>query len=245
LLQWKVCVILGAIDGIPSTDPQGFKRASPGALKSAIAKLRAGLRADGTYEDISEWDTHSHQWSLLAEWSRVVDWPIRYGGREHDVYHDQASSRWFKLTKPSAAGFTIEICEGQLFVLAATPLQYLARWRIGNHIFGDDVAFLGLAIINGKRRLAISQRDITGETPTWEEIEDLFTIQYGMRRLQLPPETLVGDYDARGYFRGRYGVFDVRPLNCVRTVDNKIVPIDVIPRVYGCDEARVLKRLSF
>ena len=240
----SLCGITQQINGIPPTDTQAFERTSRSALQSAIAKLNDGLRSDGTYEGISEWDTHTHQWQLLEEWCIVVDWPLRFGGREHDVYYDQSSSRWFKLTKPSAAGFTIDICEGRLFPLLATPLQYLARWRIGNRLFGDDVAFHGVAITKGERRLMISQRDITGETPEWQEIEDLFTNQYGMRRLHLAPGTLVGDYDARAYFRGRYGIFDVRPLNCVRTNEGGIVPIDVIPRVYGCEDAKVLKQLS-
>ena len=124
----------------------------------------------------------------------------------------------------------------------ATPLEYLERWMIGNRHFGDDAQFLGISKVYGESRLVISQRDIVGESATWDEIEHTFTGTLPMRRLHTP-ETL-GGYESRAYALGRIAVFDVRPVNCVRTSIGVVVPIDVIPQIFNRRDASVLSRLS-
>jgi hypothetical protein len=123
----------------------------------------------------------------------------------------------------------------------ATPLQYLERWNIHNSLFADSVEMLGLAGRGYIRRIVISQPDIIGDDPTWEEIGHAFVQQLGMHELALGKQ--LGGYDSRAYFVGRIGVFDVRPANCVRTASGAVVPIDVIPQFFSRQDADVLKRL--
>jgi hypothetical protein len=126
-------------DGISPTDPQDVRPATKGALQSAIAILRSGLRPDGTYEGIHEGDTAVEQWRLLEAWAR--------------------SEGLVSSTRPTS-------------------------------------------------------------------------------------DALLGEYEARAYFRGRVGVFDVRPLNCVRTDTGAAVPIDVIPRLYGREASNTLRGMA-
>jgi hypothetical protein len=119
----------------------------------------------------------------------------------------------------------------------ATPLQYLERWSVGNNLFGDDAEFVGLSA--DRSRLIMSQRDVAGDAPTWDELDAAFAVQFDLRRLF--PSRLLGAYESRAYFSGRIGVFDVRPLNCVRTSSGLVVPIDVIPQFFSRVDADVLK----
>jgi hypothetical protein len=43
--------------------------------------------------------------------------------REHDVAFSDDSGRWLKFTKPWCAGFTVEVIDGELLIVLATPLQ--------------------------------------------------------------------------------------------------------------------------
>jgi hypothetical protein len=65
-----------------------------------------------------------------------------------------------------------------------------------------------------------------------------------MKRLRLPANAHVGEYESEAYFLGRLGVFDVRPLNCIRKATGEIVPIDVIPRHYSLENSRFLESLT-
>jgi hypothetical protein len=218
-----------------------------GALELAVAVLSRGIRPDGSYEGISEGDEQSYQWRTIANWAALNRAvlspefePSREGGREHDLSF--VDGRWIKFTKPWAAGYTFGIVGNELISLPATPLQYLIRWILVNRLFGDDVELLGISQRGNESRLVIAQRDVRGIAPTWGEIEKDFTENLGMRRLKTPFS--VGGYGARAYCRGRIAVFDVRPLNCVREQSGIVVPIDVIPCLFGSVGAAVLKRLS-
>lgn len=172
--------------------------------------------------------------------------PAQEGGREHDVRHDPASKRWFKFTKPDAAGYFVEGIGERLEMLPATPLQYLERWLTANRLFFDDVRLEGVWREGAHRRIVISQRDIVGTEPTWEEVERAMREDYRLARL--PVDDHLGGYAARAYVRGRLGVlvgvFDVRPVNCVRTDSGDVVPIDVIPRVFSRAEAAIVAHIA-
>lgn len=235
--------------GLPPSSPPSGRPYPPGALHSACTFLRGGLRADGTYEGVGEWDVHDHQWRLFDRWARsealilpLVFVPERVGGREHDVRHDQESQRWFKFTKPNAAGYFVELIGERMEMLPATPLQYLERWLVANRLFYDDVRLEGVWSQDATRRVVVSQPDIVGSEPTWEEVERAMREDYRLQRL--PVDDALGGYEARAYFRGRFGVFDVRPVNCVRTADGDVVPIDVIPRVFNRAEAAIVARMA-
>lgn len=91
-------------------------------------------------------------------------------------------------------------------------------------------------------RIVISQRDVGGPYPSWQELEREFTNRLGFRRFQTP--SLLGGYNSRAYFRGRVGVFDVRPANCAQVGPEMVAPFDVIPQLFGRQAATVLQRLT-
>ena len=56
---------------------------------------------------------------------------------------------------------------------------------------------------------------------------------------------LLGGYDSKAYFKGRIGIFDVRPLNCFHhAITNEVAAIDVIPRMFTRIEANQLQRMT-
>jgi hypothetical protein len=127
-------------------------------------------------------------------------------------------------------------------MLPATPLEYLERWQTNNKLFGDLVELVGIQRTPSGPRLVISQPHVPGEVSTWEEIEETFARKSRMSRLRI--EKPLGGYDARAYFKGRVGVFDVRPLNCFHhAVTHELAAIDVIPRTFSRAEANVLEGL--
>lgn len=164
---------------------------------------------------------------------------MREGGSEHDVRFDDDSRRWIKYTKPNHAGFTVEIVGDEALMLPAKPLQYLERWRYANSIFADDVELLGILRCAKGLSIVISQRDLTGESPTWDEVQELFVSTLEMS--ELSPPKFLGGYSSKCFFGARLGVFDVRPLNCVRTEAGLVVPFDVIPQVFTHSDASVLR----
>jgi hypothetical protein len=169
--------------------------------------------------------------------------PAEEGGREHDVLKPEGERLWYKFTKPWCAGYTVEVIDGKPYMMPATPLQYLERWAIGNDLFHDSVKLVGIAKDQLGCRLVVSQPDIVGSRPSWEEVDTLFAEIYGMRRL--PKSLWLGGCESRGYFAGRLGVFDVRPHNCVRDdATGEIAPIDVIPRLYSRADATEMVRLA-
>lgn len=155
------------------------------------------------------------------------------------MLHDQPTGCWTKFTKPNCAGYAVSVVDGQIIMAPATPLQYLDRWRVGNSFLGDSAEFWGMRHSTSGRSLVISQPDVPGEPPTWEELEDTFRQQFALQRLALSEP--LGDYKSRSYFSGRIGVFDVRSLNCVLTASGFIVPIDVIPQVFTSAASKTLK----
>ena len=162
----------------------------------------------------------------------------RVGGREHDVFYDPATDRWLKFTKPARAGYVVELVDGKLQMFPATPLQFLRRWRFTNRLFADDVELIGL--VDGREpRIGISQRDLSGEAPSWEELHQAMTEVYELR--QLRTNASLGAYEARAYARSRFAIFDVQPANCMRSPEGEVVPFDVIPLALDREGDAVLR----
>ena len=74
----------------------------------------------------------------------------------------------------------------------------------------------------------------------WERIDQAMVEDYGLKRLLL--DESLGGYEARAYIKGRFVVFDVRPVNCSQSSDGLIVPFDVIPQVLRLADAIDLRR---
>jgi len=236
-------------DGNSTPASQIGRRRSFGALRSAILYLRGGVRTDGTGGD-DEWDIAGSEWRRISHWAAAEGLtlpassaPERPGGREHDVRFDPESNRWLKFTKPCCAGYTVHLLELELTMLPATPLEYLERWNTHNRIFGDTVELMGFQDTNQGPRLVISQPHVPGEPASWDELEETFVSKSRMKKLSIPK--LLGGYDSRAYFKGRIGIFDVRPLNCFRhAVTHEVAAIDVIPRMFTRAEANQLEKMT-
>jgi hypothetical protein len=220
-------------------------------LQAAILFLRGGIRPDGSrdVEGWDEWDVAGSEWRLLEDWAArhqlalpAEFTPERPGGREHDVRFDPETNLWYKFTKPCCAGYTVHVEESGVSMLPATPLEYLERWNTNNRLFGELVELVGVQRTPEGPRLVISQPHVPGEISTWEEIEETFVVKSRMRRLRITQP--LGGYDAHAYFKGRVGVFDVRPLNCFHHAEtNELAAIDVIPRTFSRAEADILERI--
>lgn len=149
------------------------------------------------------------------------------GGQEHDVYHDEATDRYFKVTRDGVFGFSpgIELAlvssseDARRFHLwEASPIEYLERLLLQNELIpglnrlegvidqGDD-----LAVVTSQPRF-----DIVAVTQ--EEIDAWFVTQ-GFEKVT-----------ECGYFRAEdnLGVFDAHTKNLVRFEDT-LIPFDVIP----------------
>ena len=135
----------------------------------------------------------------------------------------------------------VELLEGRIGMFAATPLQYLRRWRLANRVLADDVELIGLAEDSRKLRIVISQRNLRGEAPTWEELHAAMIGVYDLQRVNT--NASVGGYEARAYAGKRFAIFDVRPANFVRTAEGDVIPFDVIPQVLNRQDAVTLRGL--
>jgi hypothetical protein len=233
---------------LPSTTESNRDERAQIALNSAIAYTLGGLRTNAE-GDSSDWGERSGQeWRLLKSFCASEglavpgDIALEPGGSEHDAFLDPVSRRWFKFTKPGRCGWHVDIDEDSCTMLPATPLQYLARWRISNHLFHDDAGLVGIARTEAGNRIVISQRHIFGEGPSWDEIDEYFVDQRKFKRIDPPKLDSCGGYHSRAYWFGRYAVFDVRPPNCILDKSGSVVPIDVIPVVCPSVGASYLSR---
>jgi len=210
------------------------------ALADVIAEGFRRLRADGPGD---EGERAGEEWRALELWCRETGFwlledagPEREGGREHDVRFEPELRRWIKFTKPWMAGYAVDL-EAEPLLLPATPLQYFLRMEAQNHLFGDDVRFMGLWPDKAGLRIVVSQPDWIGEAPTFEDIETSLNEQ-GYRRINLPP---LGNYEAHSYLGDGVALFDVHPRNCIVQSSGLLIPFDCIAVVLTDDE---LMRLS-
>jgi len=113
----------------------------------ALTYLRAGLSRDGRSPEAASF---SSQEACLTEWAESLglllsadDLPSKAvkGGQEHDIWHEEASDRYWKLTRNKVFGLSpgIELAlvsssqDARRFHLwEATPFQYLERLRLHN-----------------------------------------------------------------------------------------------------------------
>ncbi|MEN9676372.1 MAG: hypothetical protein RIS76_2268 [Verrucomicrobiota bacterium] len=205
----------------------------PDLVRSAFDHVRGGLPADGA---ASGTPTVARQKENLREWARSLglllspaDLPARIirGGQEHDLFHDEATDRYFKVTRDGMFGFSpgIELAlvssheDARRFHLwEATPLEYLERLLLQNQLVpglnrlegiidqGDD-----LPVVTSQPRFEI----VPGTQP---EIDAWFAAQ-GFAKI-----TTCGYYRAAD----NLGVFDAHTKNLVRFEDD-LIPFDVIP----------------
>ena len=228
-----------------SEDAASFHQRSPGETSAlsrvdgadlvitAFRHIGGGLPSDGAARGAP---TLARQKESLREWARSVGLllspgnlpsKIVRGGQEHDLFHDEAADRYFKVTRDGIFGLSpgIDLAlvssdqDARRFHLwEATPIEYLERLHLQNQLVpglnrlegildqGDD-----LAVVTSQPRfdiVAVSQ----------PEIDAWFT------RLGFEKVTECGYYRAED----NLGIFDAHTQNLVRFQDD-LIPFDVIP----------------
>ncbi len=148
---------------------------------------------------------------------------MNLGGVEHEVFLDDATGRWIKLTMPGKAGKELRAVEtggvGVRPTLAtedALPSAYLHRLVLANTRLGDDYWLHGVMAHPAGPRLVVSQRDISGEPASPEEIAQHF-VTAGFEQVnaktffQRAKNLLVSDAHTANVFRTPEGMapFDV------------------------------------
>jgi hypothetical protein len=112
------------------------------------------------------------------------------GGAEHLVEQSYGPARVLKFTRdgeqnPSVTadfGYVVDSTydlvgtggyKGTLILRPATPSEYICRNDAQNEVFGDDLTIEGIACINNRLGLVVSQRVIKGTEPSLTENECL------------------------------------------------------------------------
>ncbi len=205
----------------------------PDLVRAALDHLRGSVSSDGTALGTP---SGARQKEGLREWARSLglllspsDLPAKVvrGGQEHDLFHDETTDRYFKVTRDGIFGLSpgIELAlvssnqDARRFHLwEATPLEYLERLHLQNQLVpglnhlegvldqGDD-----LAVVTSQPRfdiVAVTQPEI-----------DAWFAAHGFEKVT-----------ECGYYRAEdnLGIFDAHTKNLVRFQDD-LIPFDVIP----------------
>lgn len=211
-----------------------FGAAGPDFVCAALAYLRRGLPADGgpsqapavarQKADLCEWARGA---GLLLSTEQIPTIPVR-GGQEHDLYHDTATDRYFKVTRDGIFGLSpgIELAlvssdqDARRFHLwEATPLEYLERLALHNKLVPGLNRLEGiLTQADGDLAIVTSQPRFDIVPVTEAEIDAWFAAQ-GFTRIA-----------SSAYYRkaDNLGVFDAHDKNVIRAGE-LLVPFDVIP----------------
>lgn len=202
-------------------------------ILAALDHLRGGVSPNG---GSSGPPSLARQKENLREWARGLglllsqsDLPPKVvrGGQEHDVYHDEATDRYFKVTRDGIFGLSPGIdlalvssdMDARRFQLwEASPIEYLERLLLQN------VLVPGLNRLEG----VIDQGDdlaIVTSQPRFDIVPvTLVEIDAWFASLGFEKVTPCGFYRAED----NLGVFDAHAKNLVRFEDT-LIPFDVIP----------------
>lgn len=183
--------------------------------------LRRILAASGGETDILAQHDALRQWA--REQGRVLDaatyaTPARDGGLEHKIWDD--ADRVIKLTYGGSFGRVARITRAGLALQPATPLDYLARWKRHNILFGDITRVLGIVEGRGGPQMVIAQTALQGMLPGQETV-----IAWLRARSYEAVPGLNHVYVSQ--LEGM-ALFDARPANFFQMGD-VLVPFDVIP----------------
>jgi len=149
------------------------------------------------------------------------------GGQEHDLWHEETTDRYWKLTKNGVFGLNpgIDLAlvssaeDARRFHLwEATPLQYLERLDLHNLLVPGLNRLEGVISQPGDLSIVTSQPRFDIIAVTQQEIDDWFA-SLGFHKVA-----------NAAYFRpeDNLGVFDAHDKNVIRAGDT-LMPFDVIP----------------
>lgn len=216
----------------PPADQRGADAGDP--ILAALDFLRGGLPGDG---EASGSPPLARQESRLLQWADRLglllnpgDLPHKVirGGQEHELFHDEPTDRYLKVTRNGVFGLSpgIELAlvsssqDARRFHLwEASPVEYLERLHLQNLLVPGLNRLEGvihqangeLAIVTSQPRFEIIPVT-TAEIDAWFASRDFEKIT-----------------DSAYYRReDNLGVFDAHDKNLVRAGDD-LIPFDVIP----------------
>ena len=185
------------------------REANPAFQSSSIEEI---IRLE--IADLQKWVSEcAHTPEVSKELPKISE------GSEHLVYLDAKHATVFKTTKIGIFGESYYLDEGKMSQQNCSPLDYLIRLRLWNHVFGSAPKTLGITP-NGQ---IVSFHDfITGTPPDQDEV-DLFLAVAGFHSLKRKYWLWKKDYPNDAY---SIGLGDARADNFVKS-KHGIVPIDV------------------
>jgi Serine/Threonine/Tyrosine Kinase found in polyvalent proteins len=221
----------------PARETLAHRRADGADLvRAALDYIRGGLSTDSGASG-TDIPTSARQKADLREWAAGVGLLLTpehlpaktvRGGQEHDLFHDTARDRYYKVTRDGVFGLSpgIELAlvsssqDARRFHLwEATPLEYLERLDLHNQLVPDINRLEGiLSQPDGDLAIVTSQPRFDIVPVTEAEIDAWFAAQ-GFRKVT-----------HSAYYReeDNLGVFDAHDKNVIRAGDT-LVPFDVIP----------------
>ena len=122
--------------------PQNHRSIDPA---TALAQLESILGSGPEGRDIV---TQCRQLKTWAQESGIFFTPgieitqARIGGLEHLVWFDEAAQRVVKTTYGGCFGRTVRRIQAGL--APASPIEYLRRWSLHNHLFGAITSIVGV-----------------------------------------------------------------------------------------------------
>ena len=178
---------------LPQPDPgetAALRRADGSDLiGAALDHLRGGLSADGTAHGTP---TVARQKESLRGWARSLglllslsELPPKVvrGGQEHDLFHDERTDRYFKVTRDGifglAPGIDLALLSSnqdarRFHLWEATPLEYLERLHLQNQLVPGLNRLEGLLDQGHDLAIVTSQPRFDLDPVTQPEIDDWF-----------------------------------------------------------------------
>jgi hypothetical protein len=200
---------------------------------AAFSHLRGGLPSDVATPGTP---TLARQKESLREWARGLGLLLNpgnlppkvvRGGQEHDLFHDEATDRYFKVTRDGifrlAPGIDLALVSSdqdarRFHLWEATPLEYLERLHLQNQLVPGLNRLEGILDQGDDPAIATSQPRFDIVPVTQSEIDTWFA------GLGFEKVTECGYYRAED----NLGIFDAHTKNLVRFQDD-LIPFDVIP----------------
>ena len=188
---------LAIIPWLPQTNEQQPQKPrkinAQTALKSAEGFLRrsASAGSSGSGDSTGARTEIERQIGYLVQWAKInrrlispalaQRSDVAIGGVEHDVFHDEVTGRWLKITKPNKCGMATMVhgeevmgVPSALSLQDALPAVYLERLRLANTNFGDNLCLHGVIIAGDGPRVVISQSHVLGESASPGQIAEYF-----------------------------------------------------------------------
>lgn len=223
-----------APDNLPDSPAHQCGADARDLVCAALNHLRGSISGDG---ETSGPPSLARQEACLLQWAdslglllNPTGLPTKVirGGQEHELFHEEKTDRYFKVTRNGVFGLSpgIELAlvsssnDARRFHLwEATPLEYLERLHLQNLLVPGLNQLEGLIHqANGDLAIVISQPRFEINSVTTAEIDAWFSA-LGFVKIT-----------DSAYYRAEdnLGVFDAHDKNLVRAGDD-LIPFDVIP----------------